>query len=883
MRKGLSVMLLAVLILFMFIISVNAIEQEQDSRVFIKLKENADIGLEQEAILYSSEEFIVANLDESSLKELESNEGVEKIERETFYNLFLQDSVPLINASAIHSVKLDGINLTGESQTICIIDSGASYTHQGLGGCFGAGCKVISGFDFCADDSSCLTRDSNPEDVNGHGTHVAGIAAGNSVMRGVAPSANIVALKVCNATGSCPTSAIASAIEWCIGNSSIYNISVISMSLGAGLYTNYCDSSSQLTSAVDSAFKANISVIAASGNDGDFTAIADPACIQNVSVVGSSNKNDAISSFSNRNALVKLFAPGESINSSYLSASGYAFSSGTSMAAPHVAGAFAIIQEMIKSMGQTRTPKEIENAFNNTGKLIYDANSSLYYSRIDVRKAAIYLDNEITSISLISPANGSTGSEKNYTFSCNTTDISLRNITLEIWNSTGLYNSTIFDVSGYESRVEVNLSDMPIESYSWNCIVEDENKNRGYSTNYSLFIRDIFVSLDSPKNNLFTNSAGNFECSGNSSTQLVNSTLFIWSSNSMIYNQTKSVSGNSNKTSFSYNFQTDGSYSWTCLFTDDANFYTINSINYTLTFDNTKPSVSISKPLNESISNSGIFEVILNENGKAWYSLNNGGSNISMSSSNNRDFSSTNTGLAENSYNVTFYFNDTAGNSNKSNQISFKLDLTKPEVDLIEPDDNDEFVEDSDVNFTYEVSDNYNISSCKLIVEDSVKETENEVNKTPEENIFSYEFSSTGDYEWQVNCTDVAGNSEESGIRTVKIKSSSSSNSNNGGSGNSGSGGSGSGNSGSGSSSGNSGITGNAIVGSNSDDENEDQNSSGNSTDRKFSLPITGEAIKDIGTYGSPIVLLIVLGVLGYFLWKAKIKNKGKKVKIRDK
>ena len=148
-------------------------------------------------------------------------------------------------------------------QTVCVIDTGIDYNHTGLGGGFGN--KVIAGQDFA-------NNDSDPMDDNGHGTHVAGIiASSDSAYRGVAPDAKLAAMKVCNAGGSCEDADVLAGFDWCIDNAEAYNISVISISLGGGSYTSYCDETldfAAYSQAIANAAGKNISVVAATGNAG---------------------------------------------------------------------------------------------------------------------------------------------------------------------------------------------------------------------------------------------------------------------------------------------------------------------------------------------------------------------------------------------------------------------------------------------------------------------------------------------------------------------------------------------------------------------------------------------------------------------------------------
>ena len=101
----------------------------------------------------------------------------------------LSDSVPLIGAPQVwHMVDSGGHHITGLGMRVAIIDTGIDYTHPDLGNGFGAGHRVIGGYDF-------VNNDSDPFDDNGHGTHVAGIVAASGVVTGVAPAASLLAIK----------------------------------------------------------------------------------------------------------------------------------------------------------------------------------------------------------------------------------------------------------------------------------------------------------------------------------------------------------------------------------------------------------------------------------------------------------------------------------------------------------------------------------------------------------------------------------------------------------------------------------------------------------------------------------------------------------------
>ncbi|MFW6233255.1 MAG: S8 family peptidase, partial [Nanoarchaeota archaeon] len=268
--------------------------------------------------------------------------------------LLLQDSTEEVNSTETWLLKKDNLNLTGEKQTICVIDTGINYTHSDLGGCYGENnpnfdCKVLGGKDI-------TDNDDNPIDGHGHGTHVAGIAAANGNLKGVSPSSKLVALKVFDDSGSSGSlDDVKVAIDWCVDNASEFNISVITLSLGVTNqdgeeipYDDYCDGdydgsgspispSVNLVSSINNAVSKNISVTISSGNNLGSGNITAPACIQNATPIGASTY-DSSSLIFNRNWMVKLLGIGTQVNSTWNDGS-YELAEGTSMSAPHVAGA----------------------------------------------------------------------------------------------------------------------------------------------------------------------------------------------------------------------------------------------------------------------------------------------------------------------------------------------------------------------------------------------------------------------------------------------------------------------------------------------------------------------------------------------------------------
>ena len=213
------------------------------------------------------------------------------------------------------------VESTGNQVKVAVIDTGIDTSHPDL--------KVNGGI-------NTINKEKSYKDDNGHGTHVAGtIAALNNRMGviGVAPDAMLYSVKVLGADGSGNLSDIIEGLDWCINN----NIQVINMSLGTA------EEEDLFHEAIRHTYDAGIFIVAAAGNSGpkDNT-IAYPARYPEVAAVAASSQYDQIAFFSSRGLEVDLVAPGVNIYSTYRNKS-YRKLSGTSMAAPHVAGAATLV------------------------------------------------------------------------------------------------------------------------------------------------------------------------------------------------------------------------------------------------------------------------------------------------------------------------------------------------------------------------------------------------------------------------------------------------------------------------------------------------------------------------------------------------------------
>ncbi|MFB7638322.1 S8 family peptidase [Peribacillus butanolivorans] len=221
----------------------------------------------------------------------------------------------------------------GKGITVAILDTGCDVDHPDLSE------RIIGGRNFTGDDNG------NPDvytDYNGHGTHVAGTIAAvhnNTGVVGVAPEASLLILKVLDKNGSGQYDWIIKGINYAVEQKA----NIISMSLGGS------EDVSELHQAIQNAIAKQILVVCAAGNEGDGRDSTDelgyPAYYNEVISVGSINLQRRSSEFSNSNNEVDLVAPGEEILSTYLNGK-YAKLSGTSMAAPHISGALALIKDI---------------------------------------------------------------------------------------------------------------------------------------------------------------------------------------------------------------------------------------------------------------------------------------------------------------------------------------------------------------------------------------------------------------------------------------------------------------------------------------------------------------------------------------------------------
>jgi subtilisin family serine protease len=341
-------------------------------------------------------------VDESELEALRRDPRVAAVTVDTGGQGSMMESIRIVGADKVHAQGLDGRNVT-----VAVLDTGIDGENPDFGGrilaerCF---CDNLDGSGCCAGGARILAGPGAARDDHGHGTHVAGILAGGGVYapRGIAPRANIVAVKVMDAQNSFRSyTQIYHALEWIALERP--DVEVINMSLGSrALFSGDACNASALARGLQEVIAflrlRGVLITASSGNDGSLSATTFPACMSEVLSVGATydssgphstycaavNANvDDVTCFSNSDASVDLLAPGATIASSKRGG-GLVMNAGTSMAAPQVAGTIALMKQ---AGGSLLTSRQIETILKDTGKIVFDTRNWLAFPRLDVAAA----------------------------------------------------------------------------------------------------------------------------------------------------------------------------------------------------------------------------------------------------------------------------------------------------------------------------------------------------------------------------------------------------------------------------------------------------------------------------------------------------------------
>ncbi len=318
---------------------------------------------------------MVLEIDEAGLSYLKSRRDIAFIVEDELSAPSLSSALPIIGSPTFNAAGYDG---TGT--VVAVLDTGVDVEHLAFTtgrnrivaeGCFSTETSTYGGvYSVCPDRATESTVAGSADDcidevnavgVSGaatdckHGTHVAGIIGANdgSTLIGVAPDVDLIPVQVFSAFESYGrmlsfTSDQIKGLEYILTLKEQFNIVAVNMSLGGNYNSSSCDYDAR-RQAILNLQSVGVATIIASGNDGFKDGVGKPGCISEAITVGSSNDNDTVSAFSNVSEQIDLMAPGNSITSAFPNNS-KGNMSGTSMATPMVAGAWALISESNPTM-----------------------------------------------------------------------------------------------------------------------------------------------------------------------------------------------------------------------------------------------------------------------------------------------------------------------------------------------------------------------------------------------------------------------------------------------------------------------------------------------------------------------------------------------------
>ena len=342
---------------------------------------------------------VVLEVDAAGLTALMNDPNVRSIRQDKPVPPALDEVIPYVGAD---QVWLEGVEAAG--QTVAVLDTGVDTAHSFLAGktvseaCYSTTDTFMGSASICPDGDNPTGADSQVGagagvycdlSIDGcdHGTHVAGIAVGEGTDSGVAPGADLIAIQIfseftgtlCTGSGASSPCALSYTSDQIRGLERVYelretySIAAVNMSLGGDLYTDQtaCDTAeTDLKYIIDQLRSVGIAVVVSAGNGAARDGLSSPACISSAISVGSVDLSDNVSSFSNSADFLDFYAPGSAVYSS-LPGDTFGNKSGTSMAAPEVAGAFALL----KSAFPEASVDELYSAMADTGVLVDDLRS----------------------------------------------------------------------------------------------------------------------------------------------------------------------------------------------------------------------------------------------------------------------------------------------------------------------------------------------------------------------------------------------------------------------------------------------------------------------------------------------------------------------------
>lgn len=335
---------------------------------------------------------------EKALKNFLVSSSVKAVYENTLLQRVLTESLPLINQP-----NLSLPSAIGAGTTVAVLDDGIDFTHPAFGSCISpnvpaSSCKVVAYQEF-----------SNiPSTFNVHGTNV------SAIVLGVAPATKIAMLNVFSTEGAFATDII-DAINWSIVNKATYNIEAMNLSLGdTSRNASYCNFG-WFTTPFQNARNAGISIVVASGNSAFSDGIAAPACAPEAISVGAvydanvggfsfgvctdtTSSANQVACFSNSANILTMLAPGGAITAAGIT------QFGTSQAAPHVAGALAVLRALYPN----ENLNQIQSRLINSGIPVLDIRNNITKPRLNLLASGRPSNDAFANRITLTGASGST-------------------------------------------------------------------------------------------------------------------------------------------------------------------------------------------------------------------------------------------------------------------------------------------------------------------------------------------------------------------------------------------------------------------------------------------------------------------------------------------